>query len=133
MTPSTKIFATLALSAAVGEKIKNLNESKIKHEAGERLRASGYKATGLYPYHHLSVKKIEDIGCAVENLINEPMEPQEIISMLLAGLSDICAFVKPERVKIINPVISELQICLDLYDEPDHELAFSRYEKWVAA
>jgi len=131
MNTSTKIFATLALSAAVGEKIKKINESGIKYDAGERLREAGHIATGLYPYHHLSGKKIEAVGRAVENLLNEPMEPQDIMSMLLAGLSDICAFAKHDRVKIINPVISELQFCLDLHDEIDHELAFSRYQKWV--
>lgn len=53
--------------------------------------------------------------------------------MLIAGLSDICAYVKPERIIIITPVIDALQACIDLYDEPDHLLALNRYEKWVAA
>lgn len=132
MNPAVKVFATLALSAAVGEKIKNVRESKYKIEAGEKLRAAGYKATGLYPYQALSAKKVDQIGQAVENLLNEPMEPQEIISMLLAGLSDICAHIKSERIEIINPVIDELRACLDLYDDPDHVQAFERYERWAS-
>ena len=132
MKPSVKVFATLALSAAVGEKIKFMNETPTHAAAGEKLRAAGYKATGLYPYPALSAKKTNQIGQAVEELLNEPIVPQEIISMLLAGLSDICAFVRQDKIEIINPVISELQSCLDLYDEPDHDKAYANYMRWAS-
>lgn len=133
MKPAVKVFATLSLSAAVGEKIKNMQETSATIAAGEKLRAAGYKATGEYPYPAISAKKTDQIAQAVMDLLNEPMEPPAIISMLLAGLSDICAYVKPDKIKIINPVIRELQACLDLYDEPDHDKAFEHYERWCAA
>ena len=134
MTPSTKIFATLSLAAAVGEKIKNMNESETHKALGGSLYDAGYEATGKYPYPALSTSKTRQILDAVESMLSSPLEPQEILSMLIAGMVDINAKCKKERQLIIDPVIYCAQACLDAYhDEPDHDAAFERYQKWTTS
>jgi len=132
MNTSTKIFATLSLSAAVGEKIKKTEKGQKLVEAGENLRSAGYIATGAYPYAKLSKRKTNEIADAVMRLLSSPMLPPEIISMLLAGLIDIRAKCNSERHKLIDPVIDACQACLDLYsDDIDHEAAWERYQEWI--
>lgn len=134
MNPSTKVFATLSLSAAVGKKIQTVDESKTLKALGESLYNAGYEATGKYPYPALSSSKTRQIINAVGVMLHSPLEPPEILSMLIAGLTDIYAKVKPGRQDIIDPVIYCAQACLDAYpDEPDHCAAWERYQKWVAS
>ena len=131
MNTSTKVFATLALSAAVGEKIKN-QESGELGEAGEKLRSAGFIATGAYPSATLTKNKTESIADAVMRLLSTPLEPQDILSMLIAGLIDIRAKCKPERYSLIDPVVDAVQACLYLYKEDiDHDAAFERYCAWL--
>ena len=104
MNTSTKVFATLALSAAVGEKIKTTESGELS-EAGEKLRSAGFIATGAYPSAPLTGKKTETIADAVMRLLSTPLEPQDILSMLVAGLVDIRAKCKPERYALIDPVV----------------------------
>jgi hypothetical protein len=132
MKPSTKVFATLSLSAAVGKKIKIMEESEALKALGESLYNAGYEATCEYPYTTLSTSKTRQILDAVEAMLKSPLEPPEILSMLLAGLTDIYAKVKPGRQDIIDPVIYCAQACIDAYpDEPDHTAAWDRYQAWV--
>lgn len=131
MNTSTKVFATLALSAAVGEKIKNTGSGELA-EAGEKLRSAWFIATGAYPSAHLTEKKTEDIENAVMRLLSKPLQPYDILSMLIAGLIDIRAKCKPERYALIDPVVAAAQACLDLYGEDiDHDAAFDRYCAWL--
>lgn len=137
MNTSTKVFATLALSAAVGQKIKN-QESGDLSEAGENLRSAGFIATGAYPSAHLSVKKTEDIANAVMRLLSKPLQPYDILSILIAGLIDIRAKCKPERHILIDPVVDAAQDCLDLYESNGpsiilvaHVAAYERYCAWL--
>lgn len=131
MNTSTKVFATLALSAAVGQKIKTTEAGELS-EAGENLRSAGFIATGSYPSAHLSEKKTEDIENAVMRLLSKPLQPYDILSMLIAGLIDIRAKCKPERYALIDPVVDAAQACLDLYGEDiDHDAAFERYCAWL--
>lgn len=154
MNTSTKVFATLALSAAVGEKIKNTESGELA-EAGENLRSAGFIATGAYPSASLTPKKTEAIANAVMRLLSTSLEPQDILSMLVAGLVDIRAKCKPERHILIDPVIDAAQDCIDIYedlfwqdnhalfmmlhnkeepkkrDKIDHEAAFERYCVWL--
>ena len=153
MNTSTKVFATLALSAAVGQKIKNQESGELA-EAGENLRSAGFIATGAYPSASLTQKKTEAIADAVMRLLSTPLEPQDILSMLIAGLIDIRAKCNPERHMLIDPVVDAAQSCLDIYDdlfwsdnhalfmmlhnsevknskEVDHEAAFERYCAWL--
>ena len=131
MNTSTKVFATLALSAAVGEKIKNTESGELS-AAGEKLRSAWFIATGSYPSVHLSEKKTDAIADAVMRLLSTPLEPQDILSMLVEGLIDIRAKCKPERYSLIDPVVDAAQACLDLYGEDiDHEAAFERYCAWL--
>ncbi len=131
MNTSTKVFATLALSAAVGEKIKNTESGELV-EAGEKLRSAGFIATGAYPSAALTGKKTEAIADAVMRLLSTPLEPPDILSMLVAGLIDIRAKCKPERHMLIDPIISSVQACLDIYaDETDHDAAFDRSCAWL--
>ena len=134
MNPSTKVFATLSLSAAVGKKIRKMEDSETLNALGESLYKAGYEATGKYPYPALSSSKTRQIINAVGAMLHSPLEPPEILSMLIAGLADIYAKVKPGRQDIIDPVIYCAQACLDAYDyEPDHTAAWERYQKWVAS
>lgn len=131
MNTSTKVFATLALSAAVGEKIKTTEAGELS-EAGEKLRSAGFIATGAYPSAHLTEKKTEDIWNAVMRLLSKPLQPYDILSMLIAGLIDIRAKCKPERYALIDPVVAAAQACLDLYGEDiDHDAAFDSYCAWL--
>ena len=131
MNTSTKVFATLALSAAVGEKIKNTESGELA-DAGEKLRSAGFIATGAYPSASLTPKKTEAIADAVMRLLSTPLEPQYILSMLVAGLIDIRAKCKPERYSLIDPVVDAIQACLYLYIEDiDHDSAFDRYCAWL--
>jgi len=131
MNTSTKVFATLALSAAVGEKIKNTESGEL-FEAGEKLRSAGLIATGAYPSASMTPKKTEAIADAVMRLLSTPLEPQDILSMLIAGLIDIRAKCKPERYSLIDPVVDAAQACLDIYDDDtDHDAAFDRYCAWL--
>lgn len=136
MTPSTKVFATLSLAAAVGQKIQDLETDKESDLSvvGKALYDAGFTATGLYPYSRFTASKTNQVLDAVESLLNRPLEPPEILSRLIAGLVDIRAECNPERHKIIDPVISRAQKCLDLYShEPDHDAAFEDYKRWVAS
>ena len=131
MNTSTKVFATLALSAAVGQKIKNQESGELA-EAGEKLRSAGFVATGAYPSAPLTGKKTDDIADAVMRLLSTPLEPPDILSMLIAGLVDIRAKCKPERYALIDPVVAAAQACLDLYGEDiDHDAAFDSYCAWL--
>ena len=132
MKPSVKVFATLSLSAAVGKKIQTMEVGEDRKALGSSLYDAGYEATGKYPYPALSAKKIGQIVDAVEGLIASPTEPQVILSMLIAGLVDIHAHVKPERQEILDPVIYCAQACLDSYPgEIDHDEAYNRYCMWA--
>ena len=131
MNTSTKVFATLALSAAVGEKIKTTESGELS-EAGDKLRSAAFIATGAYPSAPLTGKKTEAIADAVMRLLSTPLEPQDILSMLVAGLVDIRVKCKPERYALIDPVVDAVQACLYLYKEDiDHDAAFKRYCAWL--
>lgn len=134
MNPSTKIFATLSLAAAVGKKIQTMDMSNSCQKAlGESLHSVGHEATELYPYPALTVSKTVQVFNAVAGLLSGLTEPQALLSMLIAGLVDIYAKCKPERKAIIDPVIYCAQACLDAYPcEIDHDAAFERYERWAS-
>ena len=127
MNPSTKVFATLALSAALGHKIKTQSTDKTLVSLAEELHKSGFEATSKYPYTALTVSKTVQILNAVGSLLSSPLKPQETLSMLIAGLVDVQAKVKNERKDLIEPVIHCAQACLDSFDEePDHVAAWER-------
>ena len=137
MNTSTKVFATLALSAAVGEKIKNTEIGELA-EAGEKLRFAGFIATRAYPSAPLTKKKTEAIAGAVMRLLSKPLQPYDILSMLVAGLIDIRAKCKQERYMLIDPVVDAAQECLDLYEGNGpsiilvaHVAAYERYCAWL--
>ena len=137
MNTSTKVFATLALSAAVGKKIKSQESGELS-DAGEKLRSAGFIATGAYPSAPLTGKKTEDIANAVMRLLSKPLQPYDILSILIAGLIDIRAKCKPERHILIDPVVDAAQDCLDLYESNGpsiilvaHVAAYERYCAWL--
>lgn len=131
MKPATKVFATLSMAAAVGAKISIIGETQDIRGAGTALEGSGYEAAGKYPYPGLSEKKIEVICDSVKRMLPIPIEPQEILSILMAGLVDIYAKCNPARHELLDPVFYAAQACLDFYpDDVDHEKAFGRYETW---
>lgn len=132
MTSSTKIFATLSLSAALGRKIHETENSEILMALGGSLYETGLESTGKYPFPGLKASKVVQINNAVGRLLSSPQYPPEILSMLIAGLVDIHSRVKLDNKALIDPVIYCAQACLDAYDyEPDHEAAWERYQDWV--
>jgi len=133
LNAATKVFATLSLSAALGKKIESTATTENLRGAGIALKFAGHEATGKYPAASLSVKNINDIINAVGNLVSRPMRPQEILSMLIAGLGDIHAKCNPARHELLDSVICTAQTCLDFFpDDIDHEAAFDRYLEWIS-
>ena len=125
MTPSTKVFATLSLSAATGQKIGG--------DSGTALNNAGYLATHKWPYAALKTKKVIQIMDAVGTLLSDPVNLPSVLRMLVAGLVDIRAAVKPDRQEILDPVIDAVGKCLDQFpaDEDDEIKAFERYQSWT--
>ena len=81
MTPSTKVFATLSLSAATGQKMGGYS--------GMALHNAGYHATHNWPYATLKTKKVIQIMDAVGGLLSDPVNLPSVLRMLVAGLVDI--------------------------------------------
>ena len=125
MTPSTKVFATLSLSAAAGQKMGG--------DLGMVLHNAGYLATHKWPYAALKTKKVIQIMDAVGGLLSGPVNLPSVLRMLVAGLVDIRAAVKPDRQAILDPVIDAAGKCLDQFqaDEDDEIKAFERYQSWT--
>jgi len=135
MNTQTKVFSTLALSLATDKKIESLADTPDLKAAGKALKDAGFEATHRYPASNTSIMKNKDnIASAVLSLLSGPLNPQQILSMLIAGLSDIYAKCNTERHEIIDPVIYCAQACLDFLpdDDTDHEVAFERYMKWIS-
>ncbi len=135
---STKVFATLALAAATGKKIHSLGVAENDKKAmrlGRELQLCGKYASKRYPAEKFTPWRILAIYDSVSALINGPEDPEKILSMLLAGLSDIVPGCDTRRRVQIEDIISSAQACLDMYPmaDDDHESAFERYERWVAA
>lgn len=132
MKPAVKVFATLALSAAVGERIKKHGHTIDVRGAGLALERAVFEAIRKYPAAGIE-KNIDKIADTVTSLLSGPLDPQELLSILVAGLSDIYAKCNPARHEIIDSVIYAAQACLDFYpNDIDHESAFKRYERWCA-
>lgn len=137
MNSSTRIFATLSLAAATGKKIQNIG--KVEHDKkaqrlGRELQLVGRYAVHRYPAGDFTPQKIMDIYDSVVALISGPTDPPVILSMLIAGLSDIIATCDKKRRKLIERVINGAQECLDIYPfaDTDHDAAWAQYERWVA-
>ena len=120
MTPSTKVFATISLSAATGQKMGG--------DLGMALHNAGYLATHKWPYPTLKPKKVFQILDAVSDLLNGPVNLPSVLRMLVAGLVDIRSAVKPDRQAILVPVIDAVGKCLDQFpaDEDDEIQAVER-------
>ena len=125
MTPSAKVFATLSLSAAAGQKMGG--------DLGMVLHNAGYLATHKWPYPTLKPKKVFQILDAVGGLLSGPVNLPSVLRMLVAGLVDIRSAVKPDRQAILDPVIDAAGKCLDQFpeDEDDEIKAFERYQAWT--
>ena len=125
MTPSTKVFATLSLSAATGQKMGG--------DLGMNLHNAGYLATHRWPYAALKTKKVIQIMDAVSDLLSGPVNLPSVLRMLVAGLVDIRSSVKPDRQAILDPVIDAVGKCLDQFpaDDEDEIKAFERYQEWT--
>lgn len=137
MNPSTKVFATLSLAAAIGKKTetmgKGICDDEIKNR-GKRLHDAGYSASEKYPFQGLTIKKIIQIGDAVKGLLGGKQTQYSVISMVIAGLVDIRAKCNPDRWPLIDPVIDCAKDCLDLFqaDEQADIDAFERYQEWAS-
>jgi hypothetical protein len=133
MTPSIKVFATLSMAAAVGDRIKTHGHTENIRGTGSALETAALDASRKYPNAGLN-KNVSKIADSVIRLLSGPLDPQELLSMLLAGLTDIYAKCNPSRHEILDSVIYAAQACLDFYpDDIDHEAAFDRYCAWVAS
>ena len=132
MNTQTKVLATLSMAAAVGQKIESMGIDINLTGAGKALKDIGFESARAYPAASVE-KNVDKIADAVIRLLNGPLDPRDMLSMLLAGLSDIYAKINHDRRYIIDPVIYAAQACLDFYPgDVDHEAAFSRYLEWIS-
>lgn len=131
MSTQTKILSTLSMAAAVGQKIESMETDQNLHGAGSALKEIGFESARAYPTAGVD-KNVDLIADAVIRLLNGPLDPRDMLSMLIAGLTDIHAKINPARRCLIDPVIYAAQACLDFYQgDVDHEAAFCRYLEWV--
>jgi hypothetical protein len=132
MNTQTKILATLSMAAAAGQKIEAMKNTPELKGAGTALKEIGFESSRAYPAAGVE-KNVDRIADAVIRLLDGPLDPRDMLSMLIAGLTDIHAKVRHERKALIDPVIYAAQACLDFYpdDDVDHEAAFERYLEWV--
>lgn len=140
--PVVRVFATLALSAAVGAKIwqieaiKGSSCNKKLMEAAENLHNVSFNSSSLYPSKSMTQERVVDIGEAVEKLLGESILPETILSMVMAGLCDIenkCSIGNKEYISV---VITAIRSCIDCYlknedDEFEDEGAFEKYNNWL--
>lgn len=133
MKPMIKIFTTLSLSAAIGEKVLNDGPKSTEiAKAALELKNAGYKASAVYPYQGLSGKKVTQVLGAVDRLLNKQMAPGHIISIMIAGLVDIYSKVGVERKKLLTPVIKALENLLSaLDDHTDYDQSYIDYLAWL--
>ena len=102
-------------------------------DLGIALHNAGYTATYLWPYAALKTKKIIQIMDAVGSFLSDPVNLPSVLRMMVAGLVDIRAAVKPDRQAILDPVIDAVGKCMDQFpaDEEDEISAFERYQSWT--
>ena len=132
MNVSTRAFAVLSMAAAVGDRVKTHGHTDNIRGAGYALETAALDAASKYPTASLS-KNISKIAISVIRLLSGPLDPQELLSMLLAGLSDIQAQCNPKRYDLVESVIIPARTCLDFYPgDIDHEAAFTRYLAWAS-
>lgn len=131
MNTQTKVLATLSMAAAVGKKIETMETDPNLIGAGEALSKISFESARAYPTASVE-KNVDKIADAVARLLYGPLDPRDILSMLIAGLTDIHAKIAPARRGLIDPVIYAAQACLDFYqDDVDYEVVFTRYCEWV--
>lgn len=133
MNATTKTFAVFSLSAAVGKMIIDSGESDQEKWRGQKLYEAGIHAAAVYPSHHLTENALVRIGNAVENLCNQTTPIERVLSMVLAALVDIRAFVQSDRHGYIDPLIKRVKCAMDYYSAQDdvHIAAYDQYIKWA--
>lgn len=141
--PVVKVFATLALSSAVGQKIWELETSK--GDAGNNLLASkarilwklSFENTWKYPSKSMTQARVKDVESAVIFLLSGEVSPELVLSMLIAGLCDIHEKCSPHNKTLVDEVITAVRECLNCYlrgedDELESdEAAIIRYNAWL--
>lgn len=131
MNTQTKVLSTLSMASAVGKKIEMVEHDPNLVGAGQALSRVGFESSRAYPAASVE-KNVDKIADAVIRLLDGPLLPADMLSMLIAGLIDIHARIKHARRILIDPVIYAAQTCLDFYPcDVDHEAAFNRYLEWI--
>nr|WP_321399403.1 hypothetical protein [uncultured Desulfobacter sp.] len=133
----SKTFATLSLAAATGKKIYEIvkvERDKKAMRLGRCLQLTGKYVAARYPSDSLTPSKIMSVYYSAIGLVSGPTEPTAILSMIIAGLSDISAKSDKKRKKLVDQVIKDAQACLDMYPlaDIDHNAAWAQYERWAA-
>jgi hypothetical protein len=138
MNPSTKVFATLSLAAALGQIIQKSTGTDAMHWRGQKLQEAGFDAVGRYPFPPLTDSKVRQIGIKVEEICSgENISVIETLSFLVCGLIDIRSKTNPSNWKYIDPVLKRAVWCQEFFD-PKYELdeahakAMEDYTRWVS-
>lgn len=138
MNPSTKVFAILSLSAAIGKILSRTKGDDRIIWRGKCLHDAGFKATESYPFPALTNSKIKQIEAKVEQVCKdgEDMNIIETLSFLIVGLTDIRAKMNSSNWAYLDPVLTRAQWCMDLFcgkyaHEDVHEAAYIKYEDWI--
>lgn len=139
MKPSTKVFAILSLSAAIGGIMQKAKGPDTIKWRGECLYNSAFKATGDYPFPIIKQSKADQIESKVGEICKEDEEFDviETLSLLLCGLADIRSYMGARNKLIIDPVMVSAKWAMEIFDpgykhEQSHINAMESYEKWVS-
>ena len=138
MNPSTKVFSILSLASAIGGILGKIQDEKIAWR-GQKLHEAGFEATQKYPFPQLNNSKVRQIKKKVEQICqaDTDFEIVETLSFLLCGLDDILIKTNPRNAEFINPVISRVLWCQELFNPklntPEiYAAAVGKYEIWAA-
>ena len=141
--PVVIVFSTMSLATSVGAKIVDIEQKKGSSgnldliKKANNLCFVGYTNTKKYPSTSMTANKIKNVGNAVKMLLGGPVDPQYVLSMVMAGLNDIEYKVSPKNKHLISEIINAVRACCDCYlDNEDDEYdgnqdALDRYNSWL--
>ncbi len=145
MNASTKTFAILSLSAAIGGLMaksksndRTQNELEMINWRGQKLAEAGVIAVEKYPLPSLTKSKLKQVEKKVDEVCKHEDEFMivEKLAFLITALIDIRAHIKPKRWILIDPILTRANWAMQLFDskyeqEHLHSKAFEAFERWA--
>lgn len=146
MNASTKTFAILSLSAAIGNMMaqsespdRDPSEAEKIRWRGKKLAEVGVIAVTKYPLPILTKSKMKQIEKKVDEICRDKDDfiIVEKLAFLVTALVDIRAHIKPERWELIDPILKRTNWAMALFDpkyeqEDLHVRALEAFERWAA-